>query len=188
MADIQKDHCNEKNIELVELATDNTKLAFQAIAYDEDLKVSLTNEFKEERKKISEGAGLCKLKREPSIVYSTLKIFEVKKRTGFKTKSMLTSLVIIVCNRNHSSNQVSDMIVFFIISWFRLQTIITKLINIDLVLNPVLLLNSKFVNVLYKILGSLFSLHNPAPSLIFFLSSLNSFVKLTFRSSAYANA
>jgi len=50
VADIQKDHCNEKNTDLVELAADNKNLAFQAFAYAEDLKVSLTNEFNEERK------------------------------------------------------------------------------------------------------------------------------------------
>ena len=77
------------------------------------------------------------------------------------------------------------MIFFFIISWSPLQTIITKLVNIGLVLNPVLLLTSNFVNVVYTILGSLFSLHNPAPSILFFLSSLNLFVKIIFRYSAY---
>ena len=62
----------------------------------------MKNEFNEERTKISEGAVLCKLKRDPSIVYSTLTNFEVKRRTEFKTKSMLTSLAIIVCNEDHN--------------------------------------------------------------------------------------
>ena len=103
---------------MVELAADNAKLAFQEFAYAEDLKVSLTDKFNEERKKISEGAGLCKLKREPSIVYSTLTNLEFKRRTGFKTKSILISLVIIVCNRNHDIMKKTIISLTWFEEWF----------------------------------------------------------------------
>ena len=87
-------------------------MVLQAFAYAEDLKVSLTNGFNEERKsltndfneeikRISEGSGSCRIKREPSIVYSTLANAEVRRRTGFQMKSYLTGFIIIVCNADH---------------------------------------------------------------------------------------
>ena len=71
-----------------------------------------------ERKRMSEGSGSCRLKREPSIVYSTLTNAEVKRRTEFQTKSYLTGFIIIVCNADHDKMKKKITLLTWFKEWF----------------------------------------------------------------------
>lgn len=121
VAEIINDNDVESNKDLVKLAVDNAKLAFQAFAYERDLKVSLTNEFidKMNQNKEQETRGNTQTdKNDPTVIYRALRDSEVKRRTDFLTKAMLLGIIIIYYNGDHNNMKKTVTLLTWFEEWF----------------------------------------------------------------------
>ena len=104
--DIEKKFYDEDNKDLVHLAVDNAKLAFQSFNDADEVARNLSTEFSNsvhqirkeyENKKVTH----CIVKDEPTVLYAELSDAEVKRRTGFESKVMMMAMIIISCNGDH---------------------------------------------------------------------------------------